>query len=87
LFAVNLGGHICAYRNRCPHDGTTPLPWRRHAYLNHAQDRIVCSAHGAEFLIESGECVLGPCIGQFLTRVPLQVHDGHILFDLQERVP
>ena len=79
LFAVNFGGRIYAYRNRCPHDGATPLPWRRHAYLNHAQDRIVCSAHGALFLIDSGECVSGPCLGRYLVPVPARVSGGRVL--------
>jgi nitrite reductase/ring-hydroxylating ferredoxin subunit len=79
LFAVNSRGGIRAYLNRCPHDGATPLPWRRHAYLNQARDRIVCSAHGAEFLIGSGECVLGPCLGRTLSPVPVHVRDGRIL--------
>lgn len=81
VFAVNLKGRVYAYQDRCPHDGVTHLPWRRHAYLNHANDRIVCSAHGAEFLIDSGKCVLGPCLGGRLTRVNVHIEGGSVLLE------
>lgn len=74
LFVVRRGAVLHAYENRCPHLGT-PLPWRRHAYLNAAGDRIVCAAHGALFEIDTGVCTLGPCLGDVLTPVPLTLHD------------
>jgi nitrite reductase/ring-hydroxylating ferredoxin subunit len=72
LFCVRRGDRVWIYRDACPHEGT-PMAWRRHAYLNAARDRIVCSAHGAQFEIESGRCTLGPCLGQSLQRVPHRI--------------
>ena len=46
------------------------MAWRRDAYLNAAGDRIVCAAHGALFEIDSGLCVLGPCLGDRLQALP-----------------
>jgi nitrite reductase/ring-hydroxylating ferredoxin subunit len=78
VFAVRRKGRVWIYRDACPHEGT-PMPWRRHAYLNTARDRIVCHAHGAQFEIESGRCILGPCLGQSLQRVPhLIIANGEI---------
>lgn len=55
------------------------MSWKRHAYLNRAGDRIVCSAHGAEFDIASGQCLLGPCLGQSLERANLYItEEGEI---------
>lgn len=55
------------------------MAWRRDAYLNRDASRIVCSGHGAEFEIESGRCTLGPCLGQALARVELEVDvDGSV---------
>ena len=71
LFVVRRGAALHGWLDRCPHEVVTPLPYRRHAYLNAAGDRIVCSAHGAQFDIASGECLAGPCRGEFLTPVPL----------------
>jgi nitrite reductase/ring-hydroxylating ferredoxin subunit len=79
LFAVRRGDDVRVYRDVCPHQGSQ-MAWRRHAYLNAARDRIVCHAHGAQFEIDSGVCVLGPCLGQSLTPVPHRIDaEGNIL--------
>ena len=77
MFVVRQGRALHAWLNACPHHGTT-MPWRRHAYLNAAGDRIVCSAHGALFEIDTGRCTLGPCLGQALTPVPVVVSGGEV---------
>jgi nitrite reductase/ring-hydroxylating ferredoxin subunit len=76
VFLVRRGDVLRAWRDRCPHDGVSRLPWRRHAYLNAARDRIVCFAHGAQFEIDSGVCTLGPCLGRSLTPMAVAVIDG-----------
>jgi nitrite reductase/ring-hydroxylating ferredoxin subunit len=77
MFVVRQGGTLHAWLNACPHHGTS-MPWRRHAYLNAAGDRIVCSAHGALFEIDTGRCTLGSCLGQALTPVPVVVNGGEV---------
>jgi nitrite reductase/ring-hydroxylating ferredoxin subunit len=80
LFVVRRGEEIRAYRDACPHFGDTPMPWRKDAYLNGDGTRIVCHAHGAQFDIATGECLLGPCLGQRLTSVEIQVTgDGDVV--------
>jgi nitrite reductase/ring-hydroxylating ferredoxin subunit len=74
MLVVRQGCELYAWRDVCPHH-STPMPWRRHAYLNAAKDRIVCSAHGALFEINTGRCTLGPCQGQSLTSVKLTLRD------------
>lgn len=73
LFIVRQGEQLHAWRNACPHVDGAPMAWRKDAYLNGARDRIVCYAHGAQFDIASGECLLGPCLGQHLTPVAVNV--------------
>jgi nitrite reductase/ring-hydroxylating ferredoxin subunit len=86
LFVVRTGATLHGWIDRCPHEGDTPLPYRRHAYLNKAATRIVCFAHGAQFDIGSGRCVAGPCVGQSLARVPLTVcADGQVLAEVHQR--
>ncbi|HEX3849277.1 MAG TPA: Rieske (2Fe-2S) protein, partial [Steroidobacteraceae bacterium] len=75
LFVVREGGAIHAWMDSCPHLPGTSLAWRKDAYLNFARDRIVCGAHGALFDIASGICLLGPCLGQALERVPAWITD------------
>lgn len=60
FFLVRLGGKLSAWRNDCPHQPGTPLPWRRHGYLNAAGTHITCHAHGAVF-DANGVCIAGPC--------------------------
>jgi nitrite reductase/ring-hydroxylating ferredoxin subunit len=80
LFIVRRGDQLVAWRNACPHIDGAPMAWRKHAYLNANGSRIVCSAHGAQFDIDSGECLLGPCLGQRLTPVALSVDEGGEVF-------
>ena len=79
LFLVRRGERVNAWLDSCPHEPGTPMAWRRHAYLNAARDRIVCHAHGAQFDLDSGVCLLGPCLGQRLTPVDVQLSsDGRV---------
>lgn len=67
---------VFAYLDACPHyAGGTPMAWKRNAYLNGAGTHLSCHAHGALFDIETGECVLGPCLGQGLTKVPVHIDE------------
>ena len=80
LFVVRCGAEVRAYRDACPHFGDTPMAWRKDAYLNGDGTRIMCSAHGAQFDIATGECLLGPCLGQHLAPVDIDVtSDGDIV--------
>ena len=65
LLAVRREGQVFVYQNRCPHRGV-PLEWREDEFLDASFSLIQCATHGALFLIESGECVAGPCAGDSL---------------------
>lgn len=73
LFVVRQGPALYGYCNACPHINGAPMAWKQHAYLSADGRHIMCYAHGARFLLESGLCVQGPCIGQSLEPVPLQI--------------
>lgn len=84
VFVVRRGNKVHAYVDICPHYGTTPLPWKKNAYLTGDGQHIFCSAHGAIFDIETGACVLGPCLGQSLTSVQVAIsQEGEIRFFLR----
>jgi nitrite reductase/ring-hydroxylating ferredoxin subunit len=78
LLVVRQGEQLYAYLDACPHEGGTPMAWRKDEYLNGDHSRIVCHAHGAQFDIASGVCTLGPCLGQSLQRVAVTIRDGGI---------
>lgn len=65
LFAVRRDGIAYFYINRCPHRGI-PLEWQPDKFLDESASLIQCATHGALFLIESGECIAGPCSGKSL---------------------
>ncbi len=65
LFGVRRQGRVYLYRNRCPHKRIA-LNWTEHGFLDDSASLIHCAHHGALFLIDSGECVAGPCEGEAL---------------------
>ncbi len=75
-FVVRRGDAAFGYVDRCPHMGL-PLAQKLDDYV--ADDRIVCSWHGALFDPESGACLGGPCPGTRLTPWPVRVEAGTIV--------
>ena len=77
LFAVRQGDAVRVYVNACPHIGT-PLDWTKDRFLSADGSFIVCATHGAEFRISDGECTYGPCFGDRLEPVAMEIRDGTI---------
>ncbi len=77
LFAVRQGDEVHVYVNSCPHIGT-PLDWMPDRFLSADGSHIICATHGAEFRITDGECVYGPCKGDRLEAVMIQINDGTV---------
>lgn len=74
VFVLRKDGELHAWLDACPHyAGGTPMAWKTHEYLNADRTRIVCASHGALFDPKTGECTLGPCLGQSLTRVEIVI--------------
>jgi nitrite reductase/ring-hydroxylating ferredoxin subunit len=85
LFAVRKNGQLYAYRNRCPHRGIA-LEWLPDQFLDASASLIQCATHGALFLIESGECVAGPCAGQSLQTLAIGEDDQGVWVNFGERL-
>jgi nitrite reductase/ring-hydroxylating ferredoxin subunit len=81
LLAVRKDGQCHVYRNSCPHRGI-PLEWLPDQFLDASASLIQCATHGALFLIDSGECVAGPCAGQSLSRVGCHEDAAGLWLDL-----
>lgn len=71
------GGAVRAWVNVCPHAGRR-LDWSPGRFLRTKQGLLVCAAHGATFELSAGECVAGPCRGDSLRAIPVEVRDGAI---------
>ena len=76
-FAVKKDNSIYIYKNSCPHIGVA-LEWVEDQFLDSSQSMIQCANHGALFVIESGACVAGPCIGQKLMAVKFSIQNDLI---------
>ena len=76
-FAVEFKERVYAYENRCPHLGVE-LDWTPGIFYDEAQEYLVCSTHGARFEPDSGKCISGPCVGQFLTALPIAEKEGEL---------
>jgi nitrite reductase/ring-hydroxylating ferredoxin subunit len=77
IFAVKKDGQIYVYSNQCPHLGVE-LNWQEDQFLDMDGALIQCATHGALFIIESGECVAGPCLGKHLQPVPFALENNQI---------
>lgn len=78
LFITQRDGMFYAYKNLCPHL-QVELEFLENQFLDQDQEYIQCSTHGALFNVETGECISGPCLGESLQKIAIQVHsDGGI---------
>ncbi len=77
FFIVRKDDSIYGYINSCPHTGVN-LEWMPDKFLDLSGSVIQCSTHGAQFRIENGFCIYGPCLGRYLERVELEVRDNNI---------
>ncbi|MET0066793.1 MAG: Rieske 2Fe-2S domain-containing protein [Candidatus Thiodiazotropha sp.] len=77
LLVVRRGDQVFAYRNSCPHTGIN-LEWQTDRFLDLSQAFIQCATHGALFRIEDGLCLRGPCVGQRLQALGVEVVDGQV---------
>ncbi len=83
LFAVKKDDRLFLYYNYCPHLGT-PLEWQEDRFLDSDGALIQCSTHGALFVIESGQCILGPCKGKRLKAIPFVIGNGFLMVEENE---
>jgi nitrite reductase/ring-hydroxylating ferredoxin subunit len=77
LIVVLRNGRFYAYRNECPHMNL-PLTNRSKGIIDKNQKHLVCIQHRAEFDIENGICVKGPCLGMALEPVNTETNNGKL---------
>jgi nitrite reductase/ring-hydroxylating ferredoxin subunit len=77
LVVVRQGDQVYVYENACPHIGT-PLDWTPDRFMSADGRYLICATHGAEFTIATGACISGPCQGDRLTPVNVEIRDGVI---------
>lgn len=77
-FVVRINDQVRGYVNSCPH-ARHPLNFKPNEFLTGDGALILCASHGALFEKSTGYCVAGPCAGQSLQTLPLEVSDGYVM--------
>ncbi|MCG7897040.1 MAG: Rieske 2Fe-2S domain-containing protein [Candidatus Thiodiazotropha lotti] len=78
ILVVRKGERVYGYLNRCPHTGIN-LEWQPDQFLDLSQSYIQCVTHGALFRVEDGLCLRGPCAGDALSPIQVELRDGEIV--------
>ena len=78
LILYRDGQLVRAWLNVCPHAGRR-LDWAPGKFLKSKEGHLVCAAHGASFELANGDCIAGPCRGDSLRSVAVEVRDGEVV--------
>lgn len=73
-------GSLAGYRNACPHMGIE-LDWEPRRLLSRNGRYLRCTGHGALFRLDDGVCIFGPCAGEALSAIALEVDRGMVVMD------
>ena len=76
LILLRRGEQVRGYLNICPHAGRQ-LDYAPGKFLL-KNDLLICAVHGATFNQLDGLCVAGPCRGEHLRKVAVQVENGEV---------
>jgi nitrite reductase/ring-hydroxylating ferredoxin subunit len=77
LVLTKIDGTVRAFHNECPHAGRR-LDWAPGKFLIEC-GTLVCAAHGAQFMLDSGACIGGPCRGAGLKPVVVGIEAGEVV--------
>ena len=78
IFIVHKDAQYHGFINSCPHTGVN-LEWQEDQFLDMDKNFIQCSTHDALFEINTGRCIYGPCSGDHLTPVEIEVIDNRLI--------
>ncbi|MCF8473414.1 MAG: Rieske 2Fe-2S domain-containing protein [Emcibacter sp.] len=78
IFIHRVGDEIFAYENSCPH-AYLPLNMKDGIFTERSGKYFMCHNHGALFDIKTGQCLAGPCHGQSLVKIEVDLVEGNII--------
>lgn len=80
-FVLRRGEEWLAYLNECPH-WSVELDLGDGHFYDQEIDRIYCKNHGALFVLPSGDCETGPCMGRALVQYSARLEGEDVLVTL-----
>jgi nitrite reductase/ring-hydroxylating ferredoxin subunit len=84
-FTLTGADVLRGFVNKCPHMGL-PLETFPDRFLSADGERLICSAHGAQFDFD-GACFVGPCKGEHLYPLDLRIENRMIILPPQNPTP
>jgi nitrite reductase/ring-hydroxylating ferredoxin subunit len=76
-FLIRFEGLLHAYENVCRHL-PVGLDYADGQFFNREKNFLICRTHGALYHPVSGKCVQGPCGGESLFPLNIEVEDGAV---------
>lgn len=80
-FLARYQGQLFAYENRCRHLPLS-LDYGDGRFFSRDGTHFICQTHGALYDPVSGLCIRGPCQGEKLKPLPIEVEDGFVWLNL-----
>lgn len=71
-------GEIVGYRNECRHL-PIPIDGMTRRFFTPDGKRLLCALHGAEYNLDDGVCVRGPCKGKALERLRVEIEANDVV--------
>ena len=78
LIVVNYENELRVFYNSCPH-ARSPLNINKDKFFDISGRYLFCSSQGAFFRPSDGFCFRGPCSGQALTKVSIEIEEGTVV--------
>ncbi len=76
-FVICYAGGIYGYLNKCAHR-SIELDWIPGEFFDIDGQFLICATHGARYHPATGACVSGPCAGQALVQLKLDLVDDEV---------
>ena len=80
-FVIRYQGELLAFLNECPH-WSIDLDLGDGEFFDPEIQRVFCKNHGALFVLPSGECETGPCMGRELTKFASQIDGNDLMVEV-----
>lgn len=78
LIVVRWDESVFGYINTCPHKPTQLDARIPGEFFNPERSHLMCDKHGALFEVDTGLCLDGPCQGEGLQKLSLEVVNGSV---------
>ena len=79
-------GRFVAYENLCRHL-PIPLDYGDSQFFDRDGEFLLCRTHGALYEPLSGRCVIGPCGGESLFPIAIEIADGEVWLAEEDAEP